>query len=264
MAQGYTILRALGACHGGLHTAKVQLERVVEQRRRRFVGAEKPLFFAVCFDQSDVFRLTARESQVDQCLRINGEEAHGRAIFGRHVGDGRAVGDAQTGEPGAIEFDEFSDDAFLAQHFGNRQYQVRGGGTLAQTAVQTETDDFRNEHRRRLAEHSGFRFNTTDAPAENAERIHHRRVRVRAHQGIGIGFPAVAVRHGANDARQIFEIHLMADTRVRRNNFEILESGLSPAQKSVALHVALKFQLGIQGEGVDVAEIVHLDGVVDD
>ena len=63
-------------------------------------------------------------------------------------------------------------------------------------------------------------------------------------------------------AREIFEIHLVADAGVRRNNFEILKSFLSPAQKSVALDIALHFQAGVEGERVCRAEFVHLHGMV--
>ena len=130
--------------------------------------------------------------------------------------------------------------------------------------MQAKAYNFRNQHRRRLAEHGGFRFDPADAPAKNAERIHHRGVRIGAHDRIGVGFPTAAMGHGANDTRQIFEVHLVANSSVRRHNFEILKRGLSPAQKSVPLDVALKFQLGIQAEGVDVAKAVHLHRMVDD
>ena len=71
-------------------------------------------------------------------------------------------------------------------------------------------------------------------------------------------------RHGADDAREIFEIDLVADAGVGRNDFEILEGGLAPAQESVALDVALEFEFGVEAEGVRGAELVDLHGVVDD
>ena len=64
-------------------------------------------------------------------------------------------------------------------------------------------------------------------------------------------------------AREIFEIHLMADAGVRRNDFEILEALLAPAEERVALDIALHFQVGVEGEGVRGAEFVHLHGMVD-
>ena len=55
----------------------------------------------------------------------------------------------------------------------------------------------------------------------------------------------------------------MADAGVRRNDFEILKCCLPPSQKRVAFDVTLKLQLCIQAEGVDVAKIIDLHGMVD-
>ena len=55
----------------------------------------------------------------------------------------------------------------------------------------------------------------------------------------------------------------MADAGVWRNNLEILKRRLPPAKECVALDVALKFQLRIQAEGVHVAKIIDLYGMVD-
>ena len=222
------------------------------------------MLFAVGFDQGDLFRLTARKSQVRECLGVDREEAHRRTILGGHVGDGCSIGDAQAGETRAVEFDKLSDHAFLAQHLCDRQHQIGGGCALAQAPVQAKTDNFRNEHRGRLAEHGGFGFDAANAPAEHTERVHHRGVRVGAHHRIGVSFPAAAVGHRANDPGQVFEVDLVADPRIRRHDFEILKRGLSPAQKSIALDVAPKFQFGVQTKGVDVAEVIHLHGMVDD
>ncbi len=74
----------------------------------------------------------------------------------------------------------------------------------------------------------------------------------------------LAVLLGVEDnARQIFEVHLVANAGVRRNHFEILEGLLSPAQEGVAFDVALHLEIGIEGEGAGRAEFVHLYGMVD-
>ncbi len=130
--------------------------------------------------------------------------------------------------------------------------------------MQAKTNDFRNEHRRRLAEHSRLRFDPTDAPAKNAQGVDHGRMRIRAHHRIGIGFKPVAVRHRANNSREVFQVYLMANAGIRRNDFEILKRGLSPSEKRVALDVALKLQLSVQPESVDAAKIVDLHGMIDD
>ena len=107
--------------------------------------------------------------------------------------------------------------------------------TFRQAAVKLEADDFGNQHRKRLAEHGGFCFNAADAPAENTEGVNHGGVRIGANEGIGISFQAIAVGHGADDAREIFDVHLVADAGVRRHDLEITEGVLAPAEKLVAL-----------------------------
>ena len=111
--------------------------------------------------------------QIRQRLRIDREKAHGRSVFRRHVGDRGAIGNAQAGKPSAVELDEFSDDSFFAQHFGDGQDEIGGRGAFAEFSVQPEANNFRNEHRRRLAKHGGFRFDASDAPAKHAQRIDH-------------------------------------------------------------------------------------------
>ena len=205
-----------------------------------------------------------REVQVRQCFVVHREEAHGRAVFGSHVGDGRAVRHAQAGKAGAVELHKFSDHALLAQHFRDGKNQVRCRRSLAQPSVQLEAHHFRHQHGQRLPEHGSLRFNPADAPAKHAERVHHCRVRVRAHQRIGIRFETIAIRSRANHARQVLDVHLMADSGVRRHHLEIAERVLSPAQELVALDIALKFKLGVHAESIHVAEAIHLHGVVDD
>ena len=56
----------------------------------------------------------------------------------------------------------------------------------------------------------------------------------------------------------------MADPGRRRDDAEVVEGGLAPAQELVALLVALELLLGVDREGAGVAEGVDLDGVVDD
>ncbi len=89
-------------------------------------------------------------------------------------------------------------------------------------------------------------------------------MRIGADDRIGIGFDSAAKRHGAHYAREIFQIHLVADSGIRWDDFEIFEGGLAPAEKSVTLDIALKFEFGVETEGVGVAELVDLNGMIDD
>ena len=56
----------------------------------------------------------------------------------------------------------------------------------------------------------------------------------------------------------------MANAGIRRHDLEILQALLSPAEKGVALDVALHFEVGVEREGVRGAELIHLHGMVDD
>ena len=53
--------------------------------------------------------------------------------------------------------------------------------------VQLEADDLRDQHRHRLAEHRRLGLDAADAPAEHAEAVDHRRVRVGADERVGVG-----------------------------------------------------------------------------
>ncbi len=55
----------------------------------------------------------------------------------------------------------------------------------------------------------------------------------------------------------------MADPGARRHQPEILERFLAPAQKAVALAVALELDLDVVGKGPRVAELVDLHRMVD-
>ena len=54
--------------------------------------------------------------------------------------------------------------------------------------------------------------------------------------------------HAEDYAREVFEIYLVADAGIRRHDFEILKTLLSPAKKSVTLDIALHFEVGIESE----------------
>src|SRR3546814_9261175 len=77
-------------------------------------------------------------------------------------------------------------------------------------------------------------------------------------------FRSVRPFSGEHDARQVFQVDLVADAGVRWHHFEVIECLLCPAQQLIAFHVALELEFGIGGGGVGPAEYVGNDGVVDD
>ena len=87
----------LGPASDGSIVRHVELERVGEQRlgrrRRRATGPAPGIGLGPARSRSSSRPVS---SQIFERPLVDREEAAGRAIFGRHVGDGRAVGDASV------------------------------------------------------------------------------------------------------------------------------------------------------------------------
>ena len=107
-----------------------------------------------------------------------------------------------------------------------------------QRAPQPEADDLRDEHRDGLSQHRGFGLDAADAPAEHAEAVHHRRVRVGADQRVGVCALHAVAFLGEDDAREVLEVDLVNDAGVGRHDLEVAEGRLAPAQERIALAVA--------------------------
>ena len=88
-------------------------------------------------------------------------------------------------------------------------------------------------------------------------------MRVGADEGVWIRNCPVSGVVRNDDSCQIFEVHLVHDSRVWRDHAKIAESVLPPAKEPVALLVARELELGIQLKRVCLSEIVHLHRVVD-
>src|SRR4029450_9567410 len=99
-----------------------------------------------------------------------------------------------------------------------------------------------------------------DAPAEHAQAVDHRGVRVGADDRIRVRLP-VALHDRAG---QVLDVDLVHDAGAGRDDLELVERGLAPAQELVPLPVALVLELDVAGEGVLAAEQVGDDRVVDD
>ena len=211
------------------------------------------------------FFLRAVAFEISERLLVDREEAAGRAIFRRHVGDGGAVLERQIGEADAEELHELADHAGTPQHLGDGQHEVGRGDAVLQLAGQAEADHFGDQHGDRLAEHGGFRLDAADAPAEHREPVDHGGVAVGADQRVGVGDRVAAIRLlGPHRLRQIFEIDLMADAGARRHHAEIVEGARAPAQERVALAVPLIFPVDIDLERLVGAEGVDHHRMVDD
>ena len=132
-----------------------------------------------------------------------------------------------------------------------RSVAVAPGGSWP---VSFEADDFGHQHVERLAEHDGFGLDAADAPADDAQAVDHRGVAVGADERVGKRDGAFVVVADEHDLGQVFEIHLMHDARRRRDDAEIVERLLPPAQELVALAVALEFEFDVEVERVGAGE----------
>ena len=164
---------------------------------------------------------------------IDGEEAAGRAVFGRHIADGGAILERHVGKAFAIELDELADHALLAKDLGDGQHQIGGGAACPQLAGEAHTDDFRNQHGNGLAEHGRFRLDAADAPAQHRKPIDHGGMGIGPHQCVGIGVFDAGLSLfnfvGPHRLGQIFEIDLMTDAGTRRHHAEAVEALPTPA-----------------------------------
>ena len=138
---------------------------------------------------------------------------------------------------------------------------MRSGRKLA---GELHADDFGQQHVDRLAEHDAFGFDAADAPADDAEAVDHRRVAIGADERIGERDLAGVVLAEEDDLGQVFEIHLVDDAGAGRDDAEVVERLLAPAEELVALAVAGELHVDVELEGVGRVEVVDLHRVVDD
>ncbi len=96
------------------------------------------------------------------------------------------------------------------------------------------------------------------------EAVDHRRVRVGADERIGIRQQAAVGLFLEDDAREVLEIDLVDDAGVGRDDAEVLERVLAPAQERVALAVSGELEPGVEVGGVGLGVVIDLHRVVDD
>ena len=152
----------------------------------------------------------------------------------------------------------------LTQHLGDGEHHVGGGHAGLGLTGQLEADHAGDEHRDGLAEHGCLCLDATDAPAENAEAVLHGGVRVGADAGVGVGLLyAVGVRPDHDRACEVLDVDLVHDAGAGRDDLEVVEGALAPAQELVALAVALVFDVHVALEGLGVSEGLDDHRVVD-
>src|SRR5260370_18872903 len=107
---------------------------------------------------------------------IHRKEAAGGAVFRRHVADSRTISDREVRKTWAEKFYELADNAALAQHLRDGKHQVGRSHALLELAGELHADDFRQQHRIRLAKHGSLRLDAAHAPSDPRATICHRRV----------------------------------------------------------------------------------------
>ena len=254
------VLRTLRTGDAGNDRAEVHFH-LGGEFDRAFLGGDAPHALGLVVGLNSLAQLLAAAgaAQVGDGFFIDAEEAHRGAVFGSHVCDGRAVGDGQADSAGAVEFDEFADDAKLAELLGDFEHEVGRGDAFLQRSAEVNADDFRHEESHRLAEHAGFRLNAAHAPTDDAEAVDHRGVRVGADERIRVKH-AIFFEHALGE---VFEVHLMHDADAGRHDLEGVEGLFAPFEELVALLVALKLQREVLIQSVLRSGEVHLHAVID-
>src|SRR5207302_8417281 len=64
--------------------------------------------------------------------------------------------------------------------------------------------------------------------------------------------------------RDVFQVHLMNDSNVGRDNPAILKCLLSPFQEHISFAVSFQFAISIESESARSTELVDLHGMIDD
>ena len=244
VGQRDAVLRALRPGQRRDDRRQVELEVLGEARLGVGVVPE-PLLLGVGLDQRDLLVGAAGELEVLGGLLVDREDRDRGAELRAHVADRGPVGQRQRRDAGAVELDELADDAVLAQHLGDRQHQVGGGRALGQVAVELEADDARDQHRHGLAEHRRLGLDAADAPADDADAVDHRGVRVGADAGVGVGRQLAVDLAGEHHAGEVLDVDLVHDAGAGRDDLEVVEGALAPAQELVALAVALVLDLDV-------------------
>ena len=180
------VLRALRAGHTGHHAGEVEFDhlRVFELTLLRH--APQALSLVVVLVEGDVLLGAAGGAKVVRALLVDGEEAHGRPVFGGHVGDGGTVYQRERGGTRAEELHEFTDHLGLAEHLGDGQRHIGGGDALANGPGQVHTHDIRSEEIHGLTQHARLGLDAAHAPSDDAQTVDHGGVGIGAHQCVGI------------------------------------------------------------------------------
>ena len=263
LGQCDAILRALRPGQRGHNARQIEAHRarIVDLAGQR--NAEQLLRPEIGLEQFASLRVAPGGAHEANGVFVDRKKAHRRAIFRRHVGQRRAVGNRQGARAGAEELDKGTDHLLATQQFGHSEDQIGCRNALVQATGQFNTDDVRRQEIDRLAEHGSLRLDAADAPADDAEAVDHRRVRIGTDQRIGEKQRPVSAFLPAQTVEQVLEIDLMHNADPRRHDTEGLERLHSPFHELIALAVALELERHVLLQGLRRAVVIDLHRVID-
>src|ERR1700723_270443 len=187
LGEDHAVLRTLRAGQARLNRAEIEREQFGVFGFRSLVVVEKSLLTAVGFDKSDEFVAASAQLQVLQTFLVDREDAAGSAVFGRHVSDGRAVGERKIAQSRPEVLYKFSHYAVLAQHLRDGEDKISSGSAFAQPPSKLHPNHQRNQHGNRLPQHRSLSLNATHAPSKHPKPVNHRGMAVCAYEGVGVG-----------------------------------------------------------------------------
>ena len=259
LTQQHAVLRALGAGERRYDGGQVELE-VLRVHRLGLGVVPQALLLGICLDECKLVGAAPGETEVVQREVVDREDGDRAAVLGAHVRDRGPIGERHAGDACPVELDELADHSVLTEHLGDGEGEVGRGRSGRQSPAQLESDDPRDQHDDRLSQHGGFGLDAAHAPSEYAQSVDHGRVRIRSDDGIRIGLSPARHDH----PRELLDVHLVHDARAGRNDLELIEGALSPAQELIALLVPLILEIDVLRLGIGRPEEVRNDRMVDD
>ena len=178
----------LGPARLGSTVAEVELQGVGEDGLGRARGAEEPLLLAVALDEVDLVRGAARCAAGSAASRRRrGRSRRWRRTPGPCSRWWRGRPASSRPRPGPKNSTNFSTTPFLRRIWVTVSTRSVAVTPSRRRPVSRMPIDLRRHHVERLAEHHGLGLDAAHAPAQHAEAVDHRGVRVGADQGVREG-----------------------------------------------------------------------------
>src|SRR5438270_7358429 len=249
IAHSNTVLGTAWPGQAWLDSTQIKVEQVIKLWLGHLVCTEKPLGLAVAFNQVHQPWGAPGFTQIVQRLVIDREECCRGTKFRGHIRNGGAVCQWQLAEAGTTKLNEFSNNATLTQHLCHCEDKVGGSCSTGERPREAHTNNFWSEQIKRLTQQDRLGLNTANPPTKDTKTVNHGSMRVGTNECIRKSYRLAIFLPGHHDGSQVFQVHLVNNTRSRRDNPEIAESLLPPAQQGIAFAIALIFTLNIACKG---------------